>query len=90
MGAIDLFLKALENTLGNKRGFYIASGCTLDCKFPAYKQMIERVWAIDGEYKVLISEVSITGKYTTTEEQLELKSKVIQKTFENILKYYGI
>ena len=90
MKEIDLFLKALENTLNNKRGCYISNTCTLDCKFPAYKQMIAEVWCIDGDYKTLISKVDITEKSTTKEEYDQLKSKVIQATFENILRYYGI
>ena len=90
MKTLNIFLKALEETLGNKRGFYVPKKTSLACKFPAYKRIVLEVWCVDGSYETLISKVDITEKSTTIEEQENLEDKVIKDTIKNILKYYGI
>ena len=94
MKTLNIFLKALEETLGTKRGFFVPRKTSEACRFSAYKKIILEVWCIDGSYETLISKVEAVGKSsisnTTIEEQENLEDNIIKDTIKNILKYYGI
>ena len=91
MKELDIFLTALENRLGFKHGRYVQREHTVpDEKFRAIKTKTLEVWFILGEYKQCISEVSITNRMVNDVEIKDVNKTILLKTYENILKWYGI
>lgn len=90
MEALDIFLKALEETFKGKRGIYVAKKATYDCKFAAFKRVVVEVWCVNGDYRTLVSSVESTGKYTATEDKKIMENKLITETIKSVLQYYGL
>lgn len=94
MKQFDIFLRALEERLGPKKGFFRYRKCTTpNSKFPAYKNIVFEVWHIEGynDYNTkLISKVQITAKETSPEEVEQDENHLLMETYKNILALYGI
>lgn len=91
MKEFDIFLRALEERLGFKKGVFIYKKCTIpNSKFPAYKDISFEVWHVEGSYNTLISIVQTTKKETTDEEIKESENYLLMNTYKNMLKFYGI
>ena len=90
MKIIDVFLKALENVMGNHRGFYVPQYTVTPTKVPAIKEFLLQVWCVDGEYKTLLSTVKRVEHCTEKWEMDVLEERVQRESIENILKYYGL
>lgn len=92
MNSLDIFLRALETVLGfkKKKQFFVPLiSTTSNIKFPAIKTIKVEVHCIDGAYDKIIS--TSTDSFNSCEcSSNDMKCKVIQKTIENILKFYGI
>jgi len=89
MRSLELFLKALESSLGFKDGYYIPVMSTTDSKFPAIKNLKMEVFISDHYHKERISSENYTfnSKEISREEAID---KITILTMQNVLKRYGI
>ena len=90
MKELDIFLKALSNIMKGKRGTYIPRLTKKPSKFGAVQTYTLEVWCVDGENRQLISSSSRTENIVSLEAETELRQLLVQKTIENILKWYGL
>lgn len=90
MKELDIFLKALSNIMKGKRGTYIPRLTKKPSKFGAIQTYTLEVWCVDGDSKQLISSASRTENVVSLEAEAELRQLLVQKTIENILKWYGL
>ena len=91
MIALNLFLKALENNLKQKRGIFIARiYCEPNETYPAYVTMFYEVHNVDGEIDTLISKANAGVKKEDTEAMIKTHENLTVETISNILRYYGI
>ena len=88
MKSLDIFLRAFENVLGLKPSSFVPVTSNItDKKFPAIKHYTIEVHC--PEENKLISKVE--ENFNSSEMSvMDIEDKVIQKTIENMLKYYGV
>lgn len=87
--SLEVFLKALEDALTFKRGYFIPIIATINSKFPAIKIIKLEVYCIDDSYRKCIS----SEKYSFNSSEVSKETAIdviIGITIKNILKFYGI
>lgn len=91
MKEFDIFLRALEERLGFKKGYFGSRKYSIpNSKFPAYKELTFEVWHIDKNETKLISRVQSTKKEINEEEAEQNKRYLLKETYKNMLSFYGI
>lgn len=87
--SLEIFLKALEDALALKRGYFIPIIVTTSSKFPIIKTIKLEVYCVDGSYKKCIS----SEKYSFNSSEVSKENAtdiIIGTTIKNILRFYGI